>query len=259
MNEKMMTKCKACGGDIAKGVKKCPHCGKDQRNFFMRHKFITGFLILIIAGALFSPTDDNEISKEDEPETAIASQVEEEAVEEKEVVSEKEESVEIEVVEMEKVEEQSAKIPREYTAALNKAKTYAGVMHMSKASLYNQLTSEYGERFPEDAARYAIDNVDANWKENALKKAETYAHDMHMSKASVYDQLTSEYGEKFTSEEAQYAINNVVADWKSNALNKARTYANDMNMSNSAVYDQLISEYGEKFTKEEAQYAIDNL
>jgi len=30
MNEKMMTKCKACDGDIAKGVKKCPHCGKDN-------------------------------------------------------------------------------------------------------------------------------------------------------------------------------------------------------------------------------------
>lgn len=25
--------CKACGQEIAKGVKKCPNCGKDQRNF----------------------------------------------------------------------------------------------------------------------------------------------------------------------------------------------------------------------------------
>lgn len=46
-----MTKCKACGADIAKGVKKCPHCGKDQRNFFMKHKIITVVLaIIIIAG-----------------------------------------------------------------------------------------------------------------------------------------------------------------------------------------------------------------
>lgn len=43
-----MINCKACGKEIAKGVKKCPHCGKDQRNFFMKHKIITGVLILVI-------------------------------------------------------------------------------------------------------------------------------------------------------------------------------------------------------------------
>ncbi len=257
----MMTKCKACGGDIAKGVKKCPHCGKDQCNFFMRHKIITGFLILIILGSVLSIPDEDKLQADGSSDPVIASEVvEEEEALEKEEVAEEEKTVEKEeAAEKEAVIEEVEKVPREYAAALNKAKTYASVMHMSKASLYDQLTSEYGEKFPADAAKYAIDNVEADWKSNALSKAGTYAHDMHMSKASVYDQLTSEYGEKFTPEQAQYAINNVVADWKNNALNKARTYANDMNMSNSSVYDQLISEYGEKFTQEEAQYAIDNL
>lgn len=46
-----LVNCKACGKEIAKGVKKCPHCGKDQRNFFMKHKIITIILaIVIIAG-----------------------------------------------------------------------------------------------------------------------------------------------------------------------------------------------------------------
>lgn len=49
-----MTKCKACGADIAKGVKKCPHCGKDQRNFFMRHKIITFILAIIVIGGIGS-------------------------------------------------------------------------------------------------------------------------------------------------------------------------------------------------------------
>ncbi len=42
--------CKACGKEMAKGVKKCPHCGKDQRNWFMRHKIMTfiGAIILIV-------------------------------------------------------------------------------------------------------------------------------------------------------------------------------------------------------------------
>lgn len=40
--------CKACGQEIAKGVKKCPNCGKDQRNFFMRHKIITFILAVVV-------------------------------------------------------------------------------------------------------------------------------------------------------------------------------------------------------------------
>lgn len=47
-----MVNCKACGKEIAKGVKKCPHCGKDQRNFFMKHKIITGILVIILLAAL---------------------------------------------------------------------------------------------------------------------------------------------------------------------------------------------------------------
>lgn len=100
-------------------------------------------------------------------------------------------------------------IPREYEAALKKADMYANKMNMSKAAVYEQLISEYGEKFTEDAAKYAIENVKANWKENALYKADMYANKMHMSKAAVYEQLISEYGEKFTEEEAKYAIENL--------------------------------------------------
>ncbi|MFS0639198.1 hypothetical protein AB1K84_25325 [Mesobacillus foraminis] len=43
--------CKACGKEIAKGVKKCPNCGKDQRNWFMRHKILSfiGAIVLLVA------------------------------------------------------------------------------------------------------------------------------------------------------------------------------------------------------------------
>ena len=82
-------------------------------------------------------------------------------------------------------------------------------MYMSKAGLYEQLTSEYGEKFTAEAAQYAVDNVEADWKENALKKAKTYQETMDMSPSAIYDQLVSEYGEKFTAEEAKYAINNL--------------------------------------------------
>jgi hypothetical protein len=44
-----LVNCKACEKEIAKGAKKCPNCGKDQRNWFMRHKILTtiGAIILI--------------------------------------------------------------------------------------------------------------------------------------------------------------------------------------------------------------------
>jgi hypothetical protein len=49
-----LKKCKACGDEIAKGVNKCPHCGKDQRNFFMRHKIISILVILFVIGIIGS-------------------------------------------------------------------------------------------------------------------------------------------------------------------------------------------------------------
>ena len=150
-------------------------------------------------------------------------------------------------------------IPTEYKSALNKAYAYSQSMYMSKAGIYDQLTSEYGEKFSAEAAQYAIDNMEVDWKANALEKAKTYSDTMYMSKLGVYNQLISEYGEKFTEEEAQYAVDNVDADWKENALEKAKTYQQSMDMSPEAIRDQLVSDYGDQFTKEEADYAIEHL
>jgi len=150
-------------------------------------------------------------------------------------------------------------VPKEYLSALKKAEIYSQTMHMSKVAIYDQLVSEYGENFAEDAAQYAIDNIKADWNANALAKAETYSKQMNMSKAAIYDQLVSEHGEKFTEKEAQYAVDNLVADYKANALAKAKIYQEQMAMSLNAIRDQLTSEYGEKFTEEEANYAIENL
>lgn len=150
-------------------------------------------------------------------------------------------------------------VPTEYLSALVTAETYSSIMHMSKAGIYNQLTSEYGENFSAEAAQYAVDHMTADWNENALKKAEEYSDTMHMSKIGVYNQLVSEYGELFTKEEAQYAVDHLNADWKGNALEKAKEYQSIMNMSPEAIRQQLTSEYGESFTQEEADYAIANL
>ena len=101
------------------------------------------------------------------------------------------------------------KPPIEYTNALKKAESYSRTLNMSKKGIYDQLISEYGEKFSADAAQYAIDNIEVDWNANALAKAKSYQSTLNMSKNAIYDQLISQYGEQFTKEEAQYAIDHL--------------------------------------------------
>ena len=92
---------------------------------------------------------------------------------------------------------------KQYNAALNKAKSYNSVLHMSKKDLYNQLT---WNGFSSSAAQYAIDHLNADYKANALITAREYRKNNHLSKTEIYEWLTSSYVGKFTKEEANYAI-----------------------------------------------------
>ena len=50
--------CKEWGSEVSsKGV--CPKCGKDQRNFFVKHKVITFLLVVIILGTIVGATGEN--------------------------------------------------------------------------------------------------------------------------------------------------------------------------------------------------------
>lgn len=159
-----------------------------------------GFIGLIVLGIIIGIAtggDDTETTNSTKEETKTDTTKENAEVKEEPKKAEKEE------------EPKEPEVPTEYKSALQKAESYAEIMSMSKQGIYDQLTSEAGEQFPEDAAQYAIDNVKWDWKENALKKAKEYTETMAMSKDAVYDQLISEAGEKFTPEEAQYAIDNL--------------------------------------------------
>ncbi|WP_127837549.1 OB-fold protein [Clostridium prolinivorans] len=52
-----MKACKACGKEISSDAKICPNCGKDQRNWFAKHKLISGILVLVILAAIGSMTN----------------------------------------------------------------------------------------------------------------------------------------------------------------------------------------------------------
>lgn len=246
-NKSKLTKCKHCDGDISITAKSCPHCGaKIKKPLFKRWWFWLFVAVLLIS--ISSGGDNVEApTNQDPPHSTITeSSPAQPNKADKDPVTEAEVETEVD-------------IPREYKSALKKAESYSNMMHMSKAAIYNQLVSEYGEKFTEEAATYAMENIKADWNANALAKAESYSETMHMSKAGIFDQLISEYGEQFTKDEAQYAIDNIVADWNANALAKAKSYQETMNMSPAAIRDQLVSEYGEKFTAEEADYAIEHL
>lgn len=106
-------------------------------------------------------------------------------------------------------EKEDNKPNREQKAALSSAKSYSEYLNMSKEGIFEQLTSKAGDKYPEDIARYAVENLKADYKKNALESAKSYINIMDMSNEELYDQLTSSAGDKFTPEEAQYAIDNL--------------------------------------------------
>ena len=57
-----MKHCKECDAEISKTAKECPKCGKDQRNFFAKHKVLTFILAIIIIGVVSAAGGDTSTS-----------------------------------------------------------------------------------------------------------------------------------------------------------------------------------------------------
>ena len=95
----------------------------------------------------------------------------------------------------------------EYSTALGKAKSYNSLFHMSKKRMYRQLTSDF-DKFSNDAAQYAVDHLEADYKYNALFNAKNYRKLFNMSKSRLINQLTS-FIDGFTEEEANYAVDHL--------------------------------------------------
>jgi len=56
--------CKAYDKEVTKGAK-CPNCGYDQRNFFVKHKVLTVILVLVIIGGFGSAMNGTKIQPKD--------------------------------------------------------------------------------------------------------------------------------------------------------------------------------------------------
>lgn len=238
-----MKTCKECGTEISDKAKACPKCGKDPRNFFLKHKVLTFILAIVLIGIIASVggSDTN-------TSTTTSNKYQ------------TDKKVEVTVIDFSSMSKKEIEnwcdtnkinliVSEEYSNTVKKGN------FISQSSEANT-TIYQGDKVE---VIYSLGKEPTSEEKNALKKAQSYSETMHMSKKGIYKQLTSEYGEGFTKEAAQYAIDNIEADWKANALEKAKSYRDTMSMSKNAIYKQLISEYGEQFTKTEAQYAIDHL
>ena len=60
-----LVKCKACGNEIAKGVKRCPNCGKDNRSFVARHKVLSAIAMLVVLGGVSGVMSKGEVVEEE--------------------------------------------------------------------------------------------------------------------------------------------------------------------------------------------------
>lgn len=165
--------------------------------------------LVVIALAIFGSGSSTEDTKqvENEPTVKQEQQIEEpkEEVEEPVEVAEETEAVEEEpepIVE-EEPEPVVESVPFEYENALRSAENYIDFMGFSKQGLRDQL--DY-EGYSKKAIKYAVDNVDADWKEECVESAESYLSFMSFSERELRDQL--EY-EGYTKKQINYAIDKV--------------------------------------------------
>ena len=241
---KKMKQCKTCSKEIATSAKVCPGCGAENKKSGKTALCLWAIAFILAVGAVGGSDTDTDNSKEINSEKVESVQEVSQNNSENTIAENKSEDkiddnipIEYRPV-MEKAQFYSdvvnmskAKMYEELTAgcgftaeeaqyavdnvkvdwkenALKTAKTYEDES-ISKAGMYDRLTSEYEDMFTEEEAQYAVDNIEVDWKENALEDAKFYQKYMSMSQGEIYDQLTSEFGGQYTAEEAQYAIENL--------------------------------------------------
>ncbi len=217
-----------------------PPVPQQPKGWFARHKVLTMliggmFLLFLCCGGMSvafmgdsgstsagssSSSSSDEGTSETSPQEEPAEEPKEEPTEDEpaEKESEKEEPAEEEPTEDEPAEKESEKeepaeesMTVEQENAVQAARDYLDFMAFSKEGLIDQLSSEAGDGYPEDVARFAVEHIESevDWNEQAVKSAESYLELMPFSRAELIDQLSSDAGDGFTREQAEYAADQV--------------------------------------------------
>ena len=91
--------------------------------------------------------------------------------------------------------------------AVRQATSYLNMSGFSRKGLIDQLSSEYGSKFPVDDATIAVDSLDVDWNAQAERSASQYLNMTGFSCDGLIQQLSSAAGSKYTVAEATYAAN----------------------------------------------------
>lgn len=118
----------------------------------------------------------------------------------------------------------------------------------SQNGLIEQLQSEGYNRAE---AKFAAENINVDWKEQAAKSAFDYVLNISFSKAGLVEQLMSE---GFTRAEAKYGADSININWNDIALKCAKEYTKIQKYPDlEGLKEQL--EY-DGFTKEQVRFAV---
>jgi hypothetical protein len=111
------------------------------------------------------------------------------------------------------------------------------------------------DAFPRDPTKSEITLA----MENALESAQSYLDYSAFSRLGLIDQLSSEYGEGYKLADATWAVDQLRVNWNEQAFKSAKSYLDYSSFSRQGLIDQLSSAYGEQFTLAQATYAANKI
>jgi hypothetical protein len=224
-----LVKCDDCGREVSTEAVACPHCGRPtnadaasisdpastqppqrtvtptqpvtstqpvrKKNWFLRHKILTGILALIAIGAISSAGlqggngSGSSSDSASNPPAALSTPPAPNPPPPPPASN------------MTTSQEQAVKSAEAYLS------TGSG---FSRAGLIQQLSSSAGEGFSRADAVFAVNHLRVNWNAQAVKSAKAYmSSGSGFSRAGLIQQLSSSAGEGFTYAQAVYAANQV--------------------------------------------------
>jgi hypothetical protein len=171
----------------------------DKKNWFLRHKILTGIaafiLIAVIASAAGgggTKNGDNAANKDTAATSAPASS---------------EAPAPVATKAPEKTAETSGQ-----RNAKRSAQNYLSFAAFSRGGLIQQLSSSAGDGYSVADATYAVDALTVDWKEQAYKAAKNYLSISSFSRAGLIQQLESSAGDKYTHAQAVYGADKALAE-----------------------------------------------
>jgi len=177
---------------------------KAQRNWFSRHKIMTGLAALVIViiganvakgGSTTAPTSAAPAAQP-APQTTSAPAATTPAPAAKVVAP----------APVAKPKPAAPALTAGQSNALKAAENYLSMTAFSRKGLIHQLSSSAGDGYSVKDATYAADHVKVNWNEQAAKAAKNYLSMTAFSRQGLIEQLSSPAGDDYTLAQATYGV-----------------------------------------------------